>query len=241
MPKCTGSDVVAAHLRTAHTQLTRPSHWQRAQTRWADTCPGLSAFTPDDFGARFTNPEHPGHTSTCVALLRLHQAGDTDATTLLLTAAAPIIGTLATRDYHTDRFDHLWAATARLLATGDPDTYSAGRPFLVTFMGRLRRDAQRSRHAEERSRITTSFDAANDTRPSHVTPVFGPLQTTSVDDIIIARAELAAVLRHVRNTARGDRWHELVEHAIHTQPLPIAVRVRIHRLRRRLLDLRDAA
>jgi hypothetical protein len=236
MPNHAGPDQVAAHLRTAHTELARPSRWHRTQRRWARTCPALSNLTPDDFHTRFTDRHHPEHTTTCVALLRLQQAGDTDAATLLLTAIAPILGTIARRDHRPDRFDHLWAATARLLATGNPDSYPSERPFLLTFMGRLRRDAQRLRDAESRAKVIPITVMGTGPRCSRMVPAFGPTHASSIDDLVIARAELASVANFARATTSVDRWNELVNHALDADPLPMVARVRIHRLRRQLVE-----
>jgi hypothetical protein len=237
MPAFTGADIVALHLRTAHTHLTRPARWHRTRQRWATTSPPLATLTPDDFYDRFTDPHHAEHTPTCVALLRLHQAGDADATTLLLTAIAPIIGSIARNHYQANRFDHLWAATARLLATGDPDGYlDGGRPFLVTFMGRLRRDAQRSRCAEDRVIVATTYNTIGAEHP-HGTPAFGPRVSSTVEDAVIARDHLNTIADYLRNTTRVDRRNELINHTIHAQPIAPAGRVRIHRLRQQLREL----
>lgn len=241
MPALTGADAVAVHLHTAHTHLTRPTRWHRTQQRWTATSPPLATLSPDGFHDRFRNPRHPEHTATCVALLRLHQQGDTDATTLLLTAVAPIIGIVARRHHHTNRFDHLWAATARLLATADPNSYLTGsRPFLVTFMGRLRRDAQRSRSAEDHSIIATTLNATGTDQPSG-TPAFGPRVPSTVEDTVIARADLNTLADYLRANTNHDRRDELVHHTIHAQPIAPAGRVRIHRLRHQLRELLDVA
>jgi hypothetical protein len=242
LPAYAGPDAVAVHLRTAHGQLTRSSRWHRTQTRWATASFSLASLSPEDFRTRFTDPNHLEHTPTCVELLRLHQAGDVDATTLLLTAIAPIVGSLAKRDHRPHRFDHLWAAVARLLATAEPDSYiNTGRPFLVTFMGRLRRDLQRSRATEDRGMITTAATISTDAYGARITPAFGPRLVSSIDDIVIARSELAAVADYVRTSNSCDRWNELVAHAVHAQPAPTAARVRIHRLLRQLVDVLDVA
>jgi hypothetical protein len=243
MPTFTGAraDAVAAHLRTAHTHLTRPARWHRTQHRWATASPPLATLNPVDFHDRFTDPRHPQHTATCVALLRLHQAGDTDATTLLLTAVAPIVGSVARHHDRANRFDHLWAATARLLATGDPNSYLAvGRPFLVTFMGRLRRDAQRSRFAEDHSIIATTLNATGVEQP-HGTPAFGPRVPSTVEDAVIARGDLGTIADYLHTTTSGARRNELINHTIHAQPITPAGRVRVHRLRHQLRGLLDAA
>lgn len=237
----TGADTVALHLRTAHNHLIRPAHWHRTQQRWAATSPPLAALSPDDFHDHFTDPRHPEHTHTCVALLRLHQAGDTEATTLLLSAVAPIIGIVARRNYRANRVDDLWAATARLLATGDPDSYlDTRRPFLVTFMGRLRRDAQRSRCAEDRSLVATAAHTIGAEQP-HGTPAFGPRVSSTVEDAVIARDHLDTIADYLRTTISVDRRNEIINHTIYAQPIATAGRVRVHRLRLQLRDLLEVA
>ena len=230
------TDPVVNQLAERWRHCRCPSRQRRIHTRWR-RYPALAGRTVDDVVALLEHHrDHPDHNRVCADLLRAHHDGDPDATTVLLVAVRPLLLALVRPGHGPEQLPHLWAAAAKQLATTDPDLVETNaKPFFVTLLGRLRRDAWRLRHAQTRGYVPIGADHCS---------VVNHLDATaaahhSVEDVAIARlslAELGAQRRH--GSIDPAQWEELL-HLSHLQPerqpaVGSAHRNRVMRLRRRL-------
>ena len=137
-----------------------------------------------------------------------------------------------------------WAALAKLLAVTDPaEADAAGtRSFLKTLAGRMRRDAARSfrrglrgdrvtLHGGESSGVGWRVDTVH---PDLVDRYPLDDRAAPVEDLALARIELAAIATQLRNGTIPERqWRQLVAHRLSAAGEPGA-RSTVRRTSRRL-------
>ena len=238
------------HIHPIHEQLDRhyhhclaPSRHARIKQRWAND-PSLAGLGIDeilDICATPTAQQNP----IVQALIRRHQADDTDATTVLLIALLPslirIEATFTTRQRRDDAYSDLWAAAGHLLATIDPDhepISATGRPRpLISNLATRLRTSKRVLEPETRNQYRRYR------RGSH--PVIVSLDTSRIqiaardfEPQVFAALELERVA-HAVTTGQlpRHRWLQLLEHRLGDQPGTPAVRVGAHRAATQLAEL----
>ena len=131
--------------------MNSPDNDGRRTRRWPAARSPTSATPPTTADAA-NNP-------VVADLLRAHQAGDTDATTVLLCAFIPYVCRDPALTVGPDRIADRWAALGRLLAITDPscgDRPDEHRSFLLVLVGRMRRHATRLRYSPDR-RVAASL------------------------------------------------------------------------------------
>lgn len=213
---------------------TAPHRHSRIIRRWARTEPDLATVSIGEIVAQAsvaTDEQNPQLRS----LLRLHQAGDLDAGTVLMATAIPVIKRVAmnraperSSQWDTE-IDSLWGAFAHLIGTIDPevnlsrDGEESDRPMLSHFGTRLgsshdtidpaeRRRRRRARHAL--ILVIPSVDDGTSSRDLMFTD-----QRTNVADTAIASLELARIFDLVRSGQISDQaWRALIEHRIDKTP-----------------------
>lgn len=237
-------------------QLARccsPRRHATITARWATEHPALDGLSIDDIRAccrRKTPEQNP----IVAALISLHQHGDTDASTVLMTVCEPLIVKIAHQTRRTsttgdDHLDAMWAALGHTLAVIDPDAVvdvdtNACLVNIATWVSACRRQLcanERQHYRSGRHLRTVELSAAILDSP-HCGLSSDP---HGVEDETIRRLELADIARAVRDgVIDRDDWNDLVEHRISkTTPttLPARDRVAIHRTGRRLARLVDHA
>ena len=228
-------------------------------TRWA-TIPGLAGLAPDDIidiCSRPTTDQNP----VVAALIELHQTGDLDATTVLMTVLRPMViaSAMKRRGRHLDDevLDNDWAAVAHTVGTIDPHrkpTDSEGKPevFLAHLgkrigLSRRRLDPTTQRWLIRRQRGTgPRFILFHPDATSGEFEVRGdPTVETGVEDEVLARIELDRIARVVASgQIPRSRWEQLVAHRVDEHPDTVATgrtRVAVHRTAHRLAQLVDHA
>jgi len=220
-------DSVTTQLERHFELLTRHQAQKRLIARWAND-PALTGRTPTailDLCEQCTVDQNP----VVAALLAQHQAGDPDASTVLLTAMRPMIKRVITLRHHTalnrDLLDNYWSAASHLIGSIDPSVQPVQRdgqptPFL-SYLGdrvytHLRKLDPAGRRFEDRKRegklifpVDTNPNDHEYVHPSNRT------SSSSVEDAAIARVELGRVRDAVDNGAiAADRWQRLIEHRL---------------------------
>ena len=229
---------IADQLGALYEQCQRPVHHRRIQQRWT-RYPALDGITLNHIADVLADPDHPDHNPIAADLLRAHRAGDRDAATVLLIAARPVVRLFNRSRSNPDAsLTHLWAAVGKLIATTDPDATDASpKPFMVTMIGRIRRDTARysAFHTHgyiPAGRTDTDISDHLDSRTDH---------TSRTENAAIARICLEQIGAHVRSGRHGeDRWQELVHQSFRAGNDPgvsSANRNRVLRLRRHLAEL----
>jgi hypothetical protein len=232
------SDPVTHQLVALFARCRSSTRQRRIQARWA-RFPALADVGVDELVAVLGDPDRPDHNRVCADLLRAHQGGDYDASVVLLVACRPLVLALVQPRHGDDQFPRLWAAVAKALATTTPDQVEANpKPFLVTLIGRLRRDCRRQHEAQARGFVPTGFD---DTSVAiHLDRLCARSMLSRVEDDAIARLYLRSIGDQLR---RGDLaiedWRQLVHLSrLERDPARGAsdsrVRTRMMRLRREL-------
>lgn len=253
-------DIVTRQLHRQLEHCRTPSRHRSILRRWSDSQPTLADMTIDtiiDVCRRETIDQNPMVT----ALIALHQAGDDDATTVLLSVCRPVVYGIAhhahrstsTEGNHGADPTSYWAALGHVLATIDPTppVSEGGRPkvFLAhigaaVFQCRKQLDAsERRRHRYNRRRgdnrvvaLTDEIiDEQHERRCAH--------ELHLVEDAALARIELARIADAVRTGAIGaERWRRLVDHRIELRTAPSSTeRVAVHRTAAKLSSLVDHA
>lgn len=249
---------ITTRLEADYRHCNSPRRRTRLMTRWAPI-PALSGLTPTGIVnacEAATFDQNP----IVEALIRLHQDGDEDATTVLMTALRPIvIGAIRRRGsvVSHDVLDNDWAAVAHTLATidpGQPPADSEGRPLLyLNYLGnRISHSRRKIDPATRRWLVRRQRDAAvtqtlidadlasddSDLRQCSTT-------ATCVEDHAIARVELDRIARAVATgQLPRSRWEQLVDHRITSDRDTVAsgrTRVAVHRTANRLALLVDHA
>lgn len=249
---------ITTRLEADFRRCYSPRRRTRLMTRWADTR-ALSGLTPTDIidiCEAATFDQNP----IVEALIRLHQDGDEDASTVLMTALRPIvIGAIRRRGsvVSHDVLDNDWAAVAHTLATinpSEPPVDCEGRPLLyLNYLGnrishsRRKIDpatrrwlARRQRDAAVTQPLIEADLASDDSETRQCST-----SATCVEDHAIARVELDRIARAVATgQLPRSRWEELVDHRIIRERNTVAsgrTRVAVHRTANRLALLVDHA
>jgi hypothetical protein len=235
------SDPVTRQLAPLFACCRSSTRQRRIQSRWL-RYPTLAGTSVDDVVAVLGDPNRPDHNAVCADLLRAHQHGDHDATVVLLVACRPLVLAVVQPRHGGDQFPRLWAAVAKALATTDPDDVAAGpKPFLVTLIGRIRRDSRRQHQSQARALVPTGFE---DTSVAvQLDRVAARSSRSGVEDHAIARLFLRSIGDQLRQGALdAEHWQQLVRHSrLELDPAPRGpsdsrLRMRILRLRRELAD-----
>ena len=146
-------DPIAASLDRRYRRCCQPRRHERTRQRWS-TLPGARRPIPIPDIRHTADRRRPQPTTRSLAdLLRAHQAGDSDATTVLLCAFIPYVCRDPAITVGPDRIADRWAALGRLLAITDPadgDRPGEHRSFLHVLVGRMRRHATRLRYGPDR-------------------------------------------------------------------------------------------
>lgn len=225
-------DPIADQLAPLYEHSRRPRRQQQIQQRWA-RFPSLAGRTVDDVAVVLADAEHRDHNRVGADLLRACRQGDIDATTIVLTAVRPLVFGLSRGRPHGDRA-HVWAAVGKVIATTSPDVVATSiKPFMLTLIGRVRRDAVRYR----------AFDTNGFVRVGHTdTHVRDHLDEINNSTDTTERAALAAIAleqigAYLVGCGHGpDRWQELLGYTFDppTAAIGVNARNRVMRLRRRL-------
>ena len=234
-------DPIAASLDRRYRRCCQPRRHERTRQRWS-TLPGAR---------RPIHPRHPphrrppptaDHNPVLADLLRAHQAGDSDATTVLLCAFIPYVCRDPAITVGPDRIADRWAALGRLLAITDPadaDRPGEHRSFLHVLVGRMRRHATRLRYGPDRHVAAALPDRTSTVADSHGA-LDGRHHTIpgAVEDQALARLDLQLIADHLRaGTIKPIRWQRLVDSHIYGAHRPIRTLRRSTAHRRRLAVL----
>jgi len=214
-----------------------PVRQTRITRRWARTEPELAQLTIAgilDLAAVATPAQNPPLRS----LLRLHQAGDPDAGTVLMAAATPMLKRIAAirkpqgfSQVTTAELDNLWGAFAHLIATIDPDvelrqdTSKDERPMIAYLGPRVGTshdiiDPDERRHRRRNRQSREIALQANDSHNNDCSVLFED-HKTNVADTAIASIELARIVEVFHSGKISDtRWKALIEHRLDRTPPP---------------------
>ena len=214
-------DPIAANLDRRYRRCCQPRRHERTRQRWS-SYPALAGRSLPDIRHTAAAADRR-HNPVLADLLRAHQAGDSDATTVLLCAFIPYVCRDPAITVGPDRIADRWAALARLLAITDPadiDRVGEHRAFLHVLVGRMRRHATRLRYDADRHVSSLGYDPDRhvDPRPDfddvferchHTTP-------GAVEDHALARLDLQIIADHLRaGTITPIRWRRLVDSHIY--------------------------
>ncbi len=254
------TSAIAAHIQVQVDRCRSPRRHAAIIERWARTQPALRGLSIDDIHVccrRGTTEQNP----LVAALIELHQAGDDDASTVLLSLCEPVIHGLTTSDGRSDRrynVDHVdervaayWAGLGHVLAsvtTEVPVHIDATPKVFLSHLGRLA--TERRRHSNASDRRRRRFVGAND-RFVELTDALveseqfrRQLTGGEVEDTALRSLELNQIADVVRaGLIDADKWHQLVEHRVTTTSESTGgastsrERVTAHRTARRLAEL----
>lgn len=249
---------ITARLEQHYQRCNSPRRRAQVMTRWA-TIPALAGLSPDDIidiCERPTIDQNP----VVAALIGLHQNGDHDATTVLMTVLRPMVLATAVKRCGRridDAVDNDWAAVGHMLGSIDADSEpldANGQPdVFLTHLGkrlglsRRRLDPPAQRWLIRRQRGTGPKFVLS--HPGAISGEFeirgGPTTDTSVEDEVLARIELDRIARVVATgQIPRSRWNQLVAHRVSPHPETVAsgqTRVAVHRTAHRLARLVDHA
>jgi hypothetical protein len=201
-------DPIATALDDHYRSCCQPHRHQRTITRWTPY-PGLAGRTIPEIRRQISTLA-ADHNDVLADLIRAHQAGDSDATTVLLAAFIPYVCSDPAIYVHPDRVADRWAALAHQLAVVDPDEAHRldNRALSRVLLGRMRRDAARLRLNPDRCVTSTDGTVTElDTQPA---------AQTTVEEQALARIELAAIAAHLQaGTITPARWRRFVRYRIH--------------------------
>ena len=140
------TDPIAAGLDRRFEACCQSRAARRAAARW-QTHDALRGLSLREIRRRLATG-HPDHNPVLAAMLRAHQSGDGDATTVLLAAFIPYVHHDFNVRLNAERIADRWAALGHLLAVADPadaEHPDETRSYLYVLIGRMRRDAARLR------------------------------------------------------------------------------------------------
>ncbi len=229
-------DPVLDQLNTLYDRCRTPHRQRVIRRRWV-RYPALTGYSVDDIHVVMASPDDPAHNRVAADLLRAHRAGDHDATTVLLGAfRAVVCGIVAYDAFNApERRALLWAAIGKHLAIIDADQIAAShRPFTITSIGRIRRDARRWLLDEHRHDDVAGALEADVGVHRTVTAA------TPVEDAAGARCQLSQIAAHIRaGDVTAEQVHELVTYRLTpaTRPSTSGQRARITETGQRLATL----
>lgn len=254
MPTSSFETQLESHLR----RCSSPRRQARIHTRWAHIA-ALNTLSCDDI-LRLCRSGSVEQNPIVAALLRLHQAGDEDASTLLLGALRPLVALFARRRsggrLNAQFVDTFWAAAGHMLATVDADhdpvNDDAGPTTLLAYLGQRLSCSHAHLDSGTRRQHRRSQRGDNEL----VRPGEFPLDFTDADHHVVATSadivEVAALshleFERVAIVVRdglidAERWNELLEHRLGSDercaPVSTQRRVAVHRTSQRLAELVD--
>ena len=239
---------ITRSFRLEYERCLAPSRRRRIEQRWTAE-PALSGHAiegiVDVFRRRQTNQNEILET-----LIRLHQDGDRDATTVLMVIIHPVVIASARR-LNSDgqhRYDAAWAAAGHALATIDPtqarqraDHY--GHPMLAHLGHRLRNsdwalnpsDRNHERRRMHPAATAVSVVSLSDER----TPEPVDSRHVDLEARVHAIIELESVAAAVSNgDVTNEDWRFLIDHRFHrTTSASPRDRAHAYRTTRRLINL----
>lgn len=251
------SSPVSEQLQRQLARCRSPRRHSAITTRWGQQHAALEGLSIDeiiDCCARCTTEQNP----IVGALVALHQAGDTDASTVLMTVCKPVIFKLA-HMFHEhglscEHIDTMWAALGHALALIDPTDVvidDDGNPkVFIAIIGSWVADckrqlsaADRRHHRDGRHLRMVELSAMTAANQNHPTRMWDDPHS-NIENTVISRLELAQIADAVRRgDVDADKWQRLLQHRVtdtgaSTSP---SDRVAIHRTGRRLARLVDHA
>lgn len=252
---------ITTRLEQRFARCDSPRRRQQIVARWADIA-ALAGRTPGDI-IGLCEQRSIEQNPVVAALIALHQSGDDDATTVLMTALRPMLlasaGTRCTGHLNDDELDQDWAAVAHVLATIDPaiePTDSDGQPMvLIAHLGqqiglsrrKLDPAARRWMVRRQRNLILGPTIPPRDPTTYEFDLQAGSTHNSSVEDGALARIELDRIAAVVSSgQIPRSRWDQLVAHRVHElhhndDDTPGRTRVAVHRTATRLAWLVDHA
>ena len=219
-----------------------PRRQHRIMSRWAGD-PALGGLTIEEILTICATPT-ADQNQVVMALVRRHQAGDDDATTVVLVALNAIVVHVVRRRIHLDWLSEAWASVAYLLATIDPDEplrrADGSEPVAMAVMAdriirlnrHLNRDDARYRERVRDRQLTVAGPGSR--------VLEGKAMVCSVEDRALARHELSRIREVLAgDPVTADRWTELVGHRLDpdSPAAPDPVRRRVSRTATRLATL----
>jgi len=221
-----------------HRELERccsPRRQARITERWALTEPDLADLTIGDILTLAGVPT-AAQNPPLRSLLRLHQAGDPDAGTVLMAAAVPMLKRIAAirkpqgfSQVTAAELDNLWGAFAHLIATIDPDVElrpapsQEERPMIAHVGPRVGTshdiiDPDERRHRRRNRQCREIALQSNDTHRDDCSALFTD-HKTNVADTAIAAIELDRIIEVFHSGMISDaRWRALIEHRLDRTP-----------------------
>ena len=258
------SSPVSKQLERQLARCQSPRRHKAITTRWGEQQPalhGLSIGEIIDCCARCTTEQNP----IVAALVVLHQAGDTDASTVLMAVCKPLIFKLA-HMFHEhglsyEHIDTMWAALGHALALIDPtdevvDDDGNPKVFIAmigSWVAHCKRQLtvnERRYHRDRRQLRVVELSATIATDRHQAEPATGrPTRMwadpdTNIELTVISRLELGQIADAVRRgDVDADKWQRLLEHRVTDTDVCASPseRVAIHRTGRRLARLVDHA
>lgn len=239
-----------------------PRHQRLIMDRWGRLHPAFNGLSIDEIHARCrrgTTAQNP----LVGALIELHQAGDADASSVLLSLCKPIVHGLtristkaASRrtnpGFYTTVSDTYWAGLGHVLATipsGTPTDPDGSEQVFLAYIGHLTSHRRRQHNASERRRLRFETKVHGE-RVVQLTDaileshhVMQDVNRTPVEDSALRMIELNQIADVVRaGLIDADKWRQLLEHRVTTSPGSTGRdRVAAHRTARRLAELVDHA
>jgi hypothetical protein len=214
-----------------------PVRHARIIRRWARTEPDLALYTIAEI-LELAAVATPAQNPPLRSLLRLHQAGDPDAGTVLMATVTPMLKRIASiRKPHglshvtAAELDNLWGAFAHLIATIDPavelrpEPSKEERPMLAYLGPRvgtshdiLDPDERRHRRCNRQRREIAL--QANDSHIDDRSVLFMD-HKANVADTALASIELGRIVEVFHSGKISDtRWRALIEHRLDRTPPP---------------------
>lgn len=250
---------VVEQLRHQLNRCRAPRRNTVITARWSRTHPSLTGHSIDDIVEccrRRSTAQNP----IVAALIELHQSGDFDASTVLLSVCEPIIyGLTKHRVIAADQGigarsrrsgdDNYWAALGHVLATITPDepTNGDGEPkVFLAHIGAMVTNSRRCLDASARRKHRFDHGYHDDSRFVALTDVIMEDEQhrwipagSCVEDAALNSIELDRIADVVRSgLIATDKWRQLIAHRVdHTRTATGRDRVAAHRTARRLAEL----
>ncbi len=253
-------DTVTIHLQRRLQHCLAPRRHRTITNRWSAAHPAIAGIDIADMldtCRRRTIDQNP----ILAALIALHQTGDDDATTVLLSACRPLFYGVVrhaqrcatTEGTSGTQTTNYWAALGHVLATIDPtppiDHRGRPKPFLEEIAGALFRTrrqfdaSERRRHRYNRSGGDNRIIALTDEIVEEQHHRRWADELHDVENHALCRIELSRIADAVRTgTVSLQRWQRLVDHRV--TPLGAsspADRVAVHRTATKLAELVEHA
>lgn len=228
---------IVSELNRELERCCSPIRHARIVCRWVRTEPELAHLTIREILTLATVPtaeQNPPLRS----LLRLHQAGDPDAGTVLMAAATPMLTRIAAirkpqgfSQVTSTELNNLWGAFAHLIATIDPNVELRQEPSkderpMIAYLGPrvgtshdiIDPDERRHRRRNRQSRETSL--QTNDSHADDCSVRFQD-HKTNVAETAIASLELARIVEVFHSGQISEtRWRALIEHRLDRTPPP---------------------